>query len=290
MTARRGMALLVVLAVTVLTVSALLLVARAISAATMARHTSMSTMVADDLVRAADVPIRSWLASEAPEIVLPPDAVVPSVPVLHDKWTAGDVEVELVITAWDQCGMVPADAFRGPLRAAVTDQKIHGIVAATKVPRGQAAGLDLFLAAAKEVEGARVYPTVPPDEQLEQDDDEPQPLAVGEVVATHNPAPGRINVNTAPIALVEAAMRRAGRGGLDPLIEARSAGERFDPPAPPRQRRGRGGAPQLAGTSDAWAYRVDITVGGMHRSWWCVYRRLEPGKPWECVQRLAILD
>ena len=78
-------------------------------------------------------------------------------------------------------------------------------------------------------------------------------------------------------------------GPIDLIIEARAAGAKFDPPAPPQQRR-RGSRPMIAGTSNAWAFRVDVTVSNMTRSWWCVYRQGKQNDPWECEQRLAILD
>ncbi len=294
MNARRGTALLVVLAVTVLTVSALAMIVRVTSTASMARHTSRSMTIAADLLHATDTPITTWLNTMSSDVVLPPDVMTPRTPVLLDRWTAGDTDFEVTITAWDQYAMVPADQVRGPLGAAVVDPELKNIVGATKLPRGQPTGLDLFLAAARTVDGARVYPAAPGQSHEPSDDDAGEPSeqrpALGAIVATHNPAPGRINVNTAPMALIEAALRRTQRGDIKQILEARGLGERTILPAAPQQRRGRRRSLELVGVSDAWAFRVDILVGGLHRSWWCVYSRPRPSKPWECVQRLAILQ
>jgi len=282
---RRGTAMLVVLAVTMLTVSALLVVARATAAATAARHTGRSAAIADDLLAATDRPIRAWLAAEASDAVLPPDALVPMLPVCGETWTCDRFRVELAITAFDQCGMVPADAVRGAMRGAITDPAIQAIAEQVAVPRGRQTGLDLYAPAARRVE-VRVFPT--------SNDDEPAGAeaagAVGGLLATHNPAPGRVNVNTAPMAVVEAALKLAGRGGLELIAQARAAGERHDPPAPPQQPRRRGARPTITGTSNAWAFRIDVTVNDLRRSWWRVYCKPDDGKPWECEQTLAILD
>ena len=48
---------------------------------------------------------------------------------------------------------------------------------------------------------------------------------------------------------------------------------------------------EIVPSSSAWAFRIDVTVGRVARSWWSVYaRRGSRNSRWECVQRLAILE
>ena len=100
----------------------------------------------------------------------------------------------------------------------------------------------------------------------------------------------RVNVNTAPIELLEAACRATGRGGVETILAARAADTPAGvDPGPARERRGAAGRTLgLVGSSSAWAFRVAARVGPVARSWWSVYIRSESS--WECVQRLAITD
>jgi hypothetical protein len=104
-------------------------------------------------------------------------------------------------------------------------------------------------------------------------------------VGTHHS--GRININTAPIELVEAALRLAGRGGLEQIVAARSEGRLTSGTALARVTKPGENAPRISATSTAWAFRIDIRVGPLRRSWWSVYVKQRSNR-WECGQRLAI--
>jgi hypothetical protein len=99
-----------------------------------------------------------------------------------------------------------------------------------------------------------------------------------------------INVNTAPVPLLEAALRAGGRSGLEQILQARAAHRRFQPGrldqgATPANA---SGAPELVSSSPSWAFRIDAHAGPVRRSWWAVYQR--SSSSWECVQRLTIDD
>jgi len=189
--------------------------------------------------------------------------------VLRDAIPLGEFDAEITITAFDQLGMVPyelvdtASTFNSLLPPEMTY-----LVPPPQSPSELPFGLDA-LARNEHKSGWAVYP------QASRSD---PPQALGAMLATHNP--GAVNVNTAPRGLLEAAMREAGRGGLEAILDARSRGE----PASFAARSSRSSQQSIALTarSDVWSFRIDIRVGPIMRSWWCVDQSNE------CVQRLVI--
>ncbi len=304
---RRGAALLIVLATLILAVTASATLARMTSTAKLNHEFAHRTAVADDLLRAAEAPILTWLTSQSSNIVLPPDVASPEVDVLHDFWVIETTEHELHITAWDQCGMVPVDVARSgsPLRLALP-AKVKRVLDQVTIRSDQTPGLDLFTAAHQLTKRTNVFPkpdgsqpmvferaggqepTPPPAESspAERPAALSIPPVIGAYVATHNP--GRINVNTAPMELVEAALRLAGRGGLEHIVAARSADRLALLNDLPRTAELNRTAPRIAASSNAWAFRIDLRVGTLRPSWWAVYAK--PRSTWECVQRLAISE
>ena len=301
---QRGAALLIVLATLILALSASVTLVRLASTAKASRDVGDRAVMADELLRAVDAPILDWLKTKSSSVILPPEATMPQVDVLHDVWVVDDTKHELQVTAWDQLGMVPIGAARSgsPLRLALPAE-VRRAVDYVQIPRGEAPGLDLF--SARRPASVALFPDGADGDRLifgpaEQVwvSDRPARLqkkdereAVGAYIATHNP--GRINVNTAPIELVDQALRVSGRGGLDQIVEARADG-RSAAPAGGREASGNRGRTtvQLTSSSTAWAFRIDTSVGAtqgasVRRSWWAVYAR--SGSNWECVQRLAIL-
>jgi hypothetical protein len=272
----------VVLATLVLAITASVSVAEVAATSRARRVVAERLAIAEALRRSAEAPIQSWLGDSG-SIVLPPDSAAPMVRVLDDRWTAGDVELALGITAWDQCGLVPlaTAGTASPLRLVLPEaarRALDGVDGSSEGPPG----LDLLGGA-----GMRVYPAP----------DEPGPVpGLGALIGTHGR--GRLNVSTAPASLVEHAMRQAGRGGgITAVLEARSAGKLPVLGDPPAGSAAGDDAPAIAATSDAWAFRIDVEVGasgrgdgaaGLRASWWAVYRA--DGSSWECVQRLAILE
>ncbi len=234
------------------------------------------------------------------------------------------------ITAWDQFGMVSMDAARAgsPLRLTLPDDARRALDRA-KHTENSPSGLDQLIDHAASDFGVSVFPMPGPSDAMwfgngdslaappESVPDQTAALALGALIATHNnnnaastrrtgrrlrassgrsaggasgTSGGGINVNTAPIELIESAMRAAGRGGIEVVIDSRTRGESV--PLGGLIERGsqqqQGNTPVLVGSSSAWAFRIDISVGPLTRSWWAVYASSRSG--WECVQRLAITE
>lgn len=285
---RRGVALLLVLAVLMLVVPACMALARLASDAQLNRTDSQRLGDAEQLLIAADGAILDWLSSESDGVVLPPDVTQPAVPVLNDRWTYNTRPLGLRITAWDQCGMVPARGPSAPLLASVLDASWRGAMAALTNPDDRL-GLDQYLgsemiAFPTYAHETTTYFGVRP---LKKEKALPARPALGTFVATHSPnagdAPAPINVNTAPRPLLEQAMRLALRGGIEEILEAREAGEQASVPSGDAESESR---IVLVGSSSVWSFRVDAMVGPVRRSWWAVYRESEG--EWRCAQRVPV--
>jgi hypothetical protein len=295
-TSRRGAALLIVLATLAVAATACATLARVASTRAARHRFHARSAAAADVLRAADAPIHRWLETKSGSVVLPPEAPIAEVVVLHDVWPSGADRIDLCITAYDQCGMLPIET-ADPLLRAAAPPEVASLVSIPDRRNTRAAppGLDLFAADADRA-GLALFPSpMAPAPTLfgdaVQDGSEPPrhnaaaAPALGAWVATHNP--GRfINVNTAPIPLIKAALQSAGRGGLDQILKARSDGKRAAAPPPaPRRIRGQT-APVPVSASTAWAIRVDARVGPVVASSWRVYVN-EAGR-WRCAQKLVI--
>ncbi len=295
---RRGAALLIVLATLVLvTTASVSLLQRAVTAR-VGWNFSHNTVEADDMADAADAPIRHWLTTTSMGVVLAPDIDVPRIEVLHDVWQIDGVTYEIRINAWDQCGMVPATVARSgsPLRLCLPES-VRRILDQTDLPRGQSLGLDFYIAESGAEAPMPVFPAGSGSLPIwfgagDELRDEPSvsseaapPVTVGAYLATHNDR--SINVNTAPRDLVEAALRAAGRGGSEAILNARALGKSASVSGLPATGQPDRSAPRIVGASNAWAMRVDVRVGALQRSWWSVYVK-QRSNQWEHVQRLAI--
>lgn len=352
----RGVALLIVLAVLMVTVAATAILVASAANVSVQRTLTQDERIAADLLTAVEDPIQRWLKHDSDKVLLPPDAAEPAVPVLRDAITfgaatstaeadeAGSVHTVITITAFDQCGMVPLQLAKSasPLLHALPSevQRLIAIVELPPTAENAALGLDDL----QNDSSIAVFPAPRVRELIQFDSSVVStPLAnaparisaeeslkqagwggeaghigetlvgVGGMLATHNWDPVRINVCTAPKALVEAACRLAGRGDVERIDVARRNGERPDVQqivnrdnAP--NLRVDGVTPQIDTTSDCWSFRIDIEVGLLKRSWWATYvpgrpvrppgDSFDPSKPpvrairsdfeWTCIQRLAI--
>jgi hypothetical protein len=290
---RRGVALLMTLAVLVLVVTVAAGIARLSTTAAMHERFDLLSSLVDDLLIAAEAPIRHWLAHESADVVLATDAFSPEVHVMRQRWSDDDLSFELQVTAWDQEGMAPIELIRrgSPLRLAVPQHALD-IVDHIDISDGQMLGLDNLA----DDWSQNIWP-VPRREHdililessgtsVDSADGVQMNLpAVGALAATHNPR-NQVNVNTAPIPLIEQAMRMAGRGGVEQIIAARTAGVAATVPAAMASPGEAGDAPQLVAGSSCWSFRIDVRVASVQRSWWEVYELCGDG--WTCVQRLAI--
>jgi hypothetical protein len=274
--ARRGIALLFVLATLVLAVTAAAGLARVATAARLHAESVRRGAAADALLDAAEAPILDWLHRHSGRMVLAPDANSPRVAILDDAIEFGGQQCRITITAFDQCGMVPrlwgVSGGGAMLPADILDALERAGEAFTSRP-----GPDLL---------AGDRPTFPGAHEGAR-------LAIGELLATHNPSrPGRppsVNINTAPMPLLEAVYAARGLGGLEAVLEARAAGRIASPGAlrtPHDDPSTDDEVPLPVAMSGVWAFRIDCLADGLRRSWWCIYA--DTGSNWERVQRLAI--
>jgi len=288
---RRGVALLLVLAMIILIVPvAVGFTQRAVLTDLEHRLSAQEEVAGSVRAQLEAGPLQTWLAGESAKEVLDLDARTPRIGVLNERWRLDGIAYEVRMTAWDQCGMAPAAmlAAASPLRSAVPGGILERFDQANAAKeRREPAGLDQFGAGSDPMAGDRsalrsAFPAP----------DEADVLSIGAWIATHPVGDsGSINVNTAPLPLIEAAMALAGRGGIEMIINARRDGRRA--PLPAAIETGSQGAqpnlaPRLVGASNSWAVRIDVRVGSIQRSWWSVYRQ-SSGR-WECVQRLVIPD
>ena len=304
--------MLVVLGVLVLTVTAVATTARLASTVALGRDTDRAISLAQDLERQSEQLIIAWLENESSSVVLPADVAVPSVALPTHLLQAADGQSTLQITAFDQCGMVAMTAAAGdPVRGTLPNAARRALDRLRLTPRGTA-GLDLLMAVSDEMpvypgppgqtETRRFAPqdgsdSLPSDSGIDDaiDESSPEsPLALGAILASHQPR-GVININTAPRPLLEHALRIANIGGLDEIVTARESGKIASIPGTETDRGGRQArsrrAPRgIATSSNAWAFRIDIQIGTMKRSWWRVYVNGDSRRrsSWQCVQQLVI--
>lgn len=293
--------MLIVLAALVLVVTTSVTLAGVASTIKVQRSMNHAASIADDLLQAAETPIVTWLNTESSQVALPPDVTTPRVEILHDMWRIGELVCRLDISGWDECGMVPILQARSssPLRLALPED-LRAAVDRIQIDRNQRPGLDLFKRKLIPTDDVEVFPPCGTSEPLVfaeaassvDADSAPWPRpsssraspAIGALVSTHTH--NRINVNTAPPEVLEQALRAAGRGGLEFILEARGEGRLVPLGDIPAQASPNRGALWIVSTSVAWAFRIDIRVGTLHRSWWAVYQK--SNSDWECVQRIAI--
>jgi hypothetical protein len=286
----RGAALLMVLATLVILATATTILASNASWLQTQALIDHCTLFADDFHSAAEAPIQEWLSSESSKVVLPPEAVQPAIGILNDRLVINDLTCQVQITAWDQCGMIPFEmvANGSPLRQAIPVELLD-LIDALRITSQDHFGLDQLVPTVLPLSDEGVYPSF--------HERTATPLAVGAMIATHNTAPSRINVNTAPRALLEHSLLAAGRGGLEQIIQSRDDGEVATVAGEVSRRDGVDPTliPQLVTTSDRWSFRIDVSIGPVRKSWWAVYApmtgRLTKGMnqyKWKCVQRLVI--
>jgi hypothetical protein len=289
---RRAAALLIVLATLVLASAAAATLAAIASLSRTTRDSVEFLRQADDLLRAAEAPVRDWLATRSESAVLPPDAAEPRVEILEQRWRAAGTDFALHIAAWDQCGMVPPGYAEpgSPLLASAHERVLHAVAETNWQPiHGLDSLAHLMFRGAAASDRIRVFPGPSGDP------------AVGAAIATHNPPMTRdrarrrdprafdaiINVSTAPEPLLAGALQATGVEDdiLGFILGRRRAGRpvsvMFAGSVPPEAHRLR-----FTSASECWAFRIDAEAGRVRRSAWLVFA-LESGD-WVCMQRLII--
>ena len=275
---RRAAALLITLAALILVTASLTALAVAATGAESARRAATRAAIAEDVLLASDALVADWLRRDGARASVPLASAEPRVDVTRSELTLADHPVTLVITAWDQQGMVPIEVGRSgsPLRLTLPAEAKRAIdqLVADRIPEPY--GLDQIAAMASNP----VFPDAhsPPAKAA----------AIGAIVATHTGGGSHatINVNTAPLPLLEAALREAGAGGLDAILAARAEDRPARIGAIGLERTGRDRAVTLTDASSSWAIRTDVTIGPRRCSWWSVWQRRSGA--WRLVQRMEI--
>jgi hypothetical protein len=321
---RRGTALLIVLVTVVLLVPAVAMLSGLASTRIQHYKLQHDGKFTDVLLEQAYLAIDLWLSNAADDVVLSDDAETPTVAILNDRILIdANRAVMIRVTAWDQCGMPSPSSLRSVsiLRTAVPEPVLRAIDH-IEFERSQPLGLDQFVAARasasnqavhSSMERVQAFPSHEDSDPLVFRDEDRGPESptriqhehssvacreprIGAYIATHNENPQKINLNTAPLPLIAAALRMAGRGGMEIIQQARAEqkavpmGDLPEIDAPQQH------APALVSTSDTWAFRVDVSTPVITKSWWLVYqqsnarRSRKQTSKWECVQRLAITE
>ena len=294
---RRGIGLLLVLAVLVVASAATAIAMRAGTTAMLAAGREEDDAAARLLMMDAITAIELWLRDKADQAVLPPDVDTPTLPIMHESvQNAEGTPASLAITAIDLRGTAPLmlanDADRASLPVRYRDALTEIDELADQDNR---TGTPIDIAALSAA--ARIYPT-----SVQPTGTTPPLLgststAIGSLVAFDGAiaqarVEGRLawvlNINTAPMDLLHA-VASGGSTPLDAVDVNRTEGEHsdltftIDEPGRPLLR--------LVGESDAWAFRADVRVGRVQRSVWLEYRRsAEPyaSDGWEVIRRVVI--
>ncbi len=272
---RRGLALLMVLAVLIIASSASVSILRVGIADQLGKAQHREAAIAGELLAASEPAVLDWLERKAERAVLPPDVTQPGILVLRDEIDLGGEHAVIEISAWDQAGMATVELIR--MRGEFTDTLPDSIRSTRGEIQEELGGLDQV----PRIPGGRVFPMLA--------DESP---SLGALIATHNPIMQinrqefpfpLINVNTAPLDLIETALDEASIDAIEPIRIARAEGRRANLSGISV---GELAGYRLVGTSSVWAVRTDARVGHTRRSWWTVYANRNG--EWERMQRLVI--
>lgn len=267
MRSRSGVAMLLTLLASVVIIVGVTIIASVRTREHLTEVQSSDAMRSMQVLRESDRMILGWLNERSKSIVLPPEIDAPIVRVLDDSFTLGRRPATLQITGWDQQGMWPSNAEGLRLNLPL------GIVGAFS---------DLPNLDQPDTSSSR-YPSLA------------TPAAIGGVLATHNPWPSRagqtrsrgtpaININTAPISLLMQAQSQYDVDDLGEIVQKRNQGSMATLDVTNRAATGQ--EIRFVSVSRVWSFRIEVTVGLVSRSCWCVYAN--QGGQWSLVQRMMI--
>jgi hypothetical protein len=274
MNPRRGFALLIVLAATVVVSAGII---STIALLTQGRQTLTATSTDDrlhDLLLGGEHLALAWITANASQVVLSDEATM--IPTAHESWQTQDDSGEMTVDLYDGCGMIPA-------RCAGGDGGLHdalpGDWATVSTPPPTPTGeepadwLELawipdgktrFPGAVPRTTQAVAWSTIgtiarPPTTLQERPRD-----GLASLVCPHSG--GAININTAPAGLLRAAFAKAGTSGVEEVLRNRRR-SLFTAQAPEVQ--------QAAGyhfvtTSQVWCAHIQVRWNETRRSWWVV--------------------
>lgn len=269
---KRGVAMLIVLLTMTVLIAGVSIIARIRATQSLIELRSQNMVQVNDLFLAADSPIRAWLEERSPYAVVDPTIDAPMLLVCDDRIEIPNKSIRVRICAWDQQGMIPRNFEELGLTCKFKASEINWLETPTP-------GLDLQTA------GSTAFPSVK------------HPSAIGGLAATHHPWPSlsgttrsrtgvAININTAPISLIEEVFVSYNLGDPIDIFEKRANHEMARVPLSAQN--AQQSNIRLVSTSRVWSMRVDVWIDTIRRSCWCVYAN--QGGQWRLVQRLIIAD
>ena len=251
--------LLALFAIMVMIIGATLIAQAHVSRA-ISQHQAEQLEQVMQYVKEMDGVLLEWLEQDASDIVLGLDTDTPCVLIAEERLLSRAGRVLISVHAWDQQGMWPH-----------TSQRL-GLSVSGAVTKGE----DSVLVDAH-------YPKHHGD------------LRQAGLVSTHNPWPVRsgstragvvsqINLNTAPLELLNQIDEQYGIVNLNETIEHRSTGTASVPQGLLRQ--GRQPGIRLVGSSQIWSFRIDVEMASVIRSCWATYTNR--GGKWQMIHRVLI--
>jgi hypothetical protein len=219
-----------------------------------------------------------WLVIHADSIVLAPEGG--SIPICDDVWATESGDGRLTIVLYDALGGIPHTlARRGALLRAALPPELSQIEIPLSAHR--IGDVDDVIERLVLPPGVRRFPrmvlsdpTVWTDGSalansmrvLELSAERPLAPALVEVISPH--AYGRVNINTAPMRLVESSCMAIGKPTLIETIRERRAGKLFTGPEQIANASIEGLT--LVSTSNTWNVHMTARWRGSTRSWWVV--------------------
>lgn len=219
-----------------------------------------------------------WLTAHGRQLVAPPAGG--SWPIIADRWATADADGWLSVVVYDGWAGIPPHLAtpRGSLRRMVASNFLDlPIDAGEPIQDGVATD---FLERCVLPPGTRRFPSVPRGPSVNAQiwqgagarvstlpfaglDNSVDCLAT--VLSPHSD--GRINCNTAPLAVVEQVLRQQGGLTISDMRQNREQGVMTQPPPDP------GGPPGhaiLVASTGAWNVHITVGLRGAVRSWWVV--------------------
>lgn len=293
---RGGVALIIVLAILAVLVASITVWISASSRAANAQRTWQVDAALWAQEQAAETLALSWLADQGGRLVAPPAGG--SWTILGDRWAANNSAGWAVVTVYDGWSGIPPHLAgpRGPLRRLLPLACVS-LELPIRAASDPFAPTDMLARWALSA-GARRFPAppvAPPSDASSWSVSgreapprlPPHPPAISSatilatVLSTHSG--GQININTAPLALVERVLHQ--NGGLMPadLRHNREHGLRTEPPP---DAGGDPGRAVLVGGTGVWNLHITVSFQSRVRSWWAVAVGNRP-QP-RIVQRYAV--
>lgn len=269
---RRGLAMLMALATVVLVLAG---VTAGLAALHGARQSMRSSEVDARLLaglRQGERLASAWLRTSSPDVVLPPEGG--GLLLVDDRFILVAGEGRLNVVAYDGLAGIPAclaqrgSALRLALPPALTDLAVPPISPA-QAERSSHLLDSLVLPAdalrfpRPEWGEGRIWRAMGSGTPSDSNPLAPAEPSLAETISFHSD--GRINLNTAPAALLRTAYAVLGLGGVDKVLERRQAQRPSEPPAGTQPA---ANGLRLVAQSDRWQMLITVSWQGISRSWW----------------------